>query len=215
MIENPNGPEPPDWSGIENFLRSRGAADLAHPGGTLMEHLMRVRRRLADWGARYEVQLAGLCHAAYGTDGFARSLMGLGDRPVLAALVGERAEALVYLYASCDRAATYPRLGGDRPFFRDRFTGTDHDAATEDLRAFLEITAANELDVFEHNRELSIRHSPGLRLVLEPVRHLLSPGAWEAVRCGPGSRGAPRSPSQLTPRQEIAVCASFAPTTSS
>nr|WP_030500999.1 hypothetical protein [Micromonospora purpureochromogenes] len=190
MIENPNAPAPADWSAIENFLRSRDAADLTHPGGTLLQHLIRVRRRLADWGAPYEVQLAGLCHAAYGTDGFARSLMSLGDRAVLAALVGERAEALVYLYASCDRAATYPRLGGDRrPVFRDRFTGTDHDPATDNLRAFLEITAANELDVFEHNRELAIRHSAGLRLVLEPVRHLLSPSAWKAVRLGASSRG--------------------------
>lgn len=186
MTEDPNAPAPADWSGIENFLRSRDAANLAHPGGTLLQHLIRVRRLLADWGAPYEVQLAGLCHAAYGTDGFARSLLGLAERPILAALIGERAEALVYLYASCDRAATYPRLGGDRrPVFRDRFTGTDHDPATDDLRSFLEITAANELDVFAHNRELAIRHGAGLRLVLEPVRHLLSTGAWEAVRRGP------------------------------
>ncbi|MFB9707355.1 DUF6817 domain-containing protein [Streptosporangium nondiastaticum] len=190
MTENPSVPAPADWCGIEDFLRSRDAADLPHPGGTLLEHLTRVRQRLADWGASHEIQVAGLCHAAYGTDGFARSLMGLGDRPVLAALIGERAEALVYLYASCDRRATYPRLGGDRrPVFRDRFTGTDHDPATEDLWAFLEITAANELDVFEHNRELANRHGAGLRLVLEPVRHLLSAGAWEAVRRGPGGRG--------------------------
>ncbi|WP_245687096.1 DUF6817 domain-containing protein [Streptacidiphilus griseoplanus] len=194
MTENPpppgSTPTPADWRGIEDFLRSRGAAELAHPGGTLLEHLVRVRHRLADWGAPQEVQVAGLCHAAYGTDGFAVSLMGLEDRPVLAALTGARAEALVHLYASCDRATTYPRLGGDRrPVFRDRFTGTDHDPAAEDLRAFLEITAANELDVFEHNRELADRHSAGLRRVLEPVRHLLSAGAWEAVRRGPVGHG--------------------------
>ncbi|WP_324786422.1 DUF6817 domain-containing protein [Streptomyces sp. H51] len=190
-MENPNAAAPADLHGIEEFLRSRDAADLAHPGGTLLEHLIRVRHRLADWGAPYEVQLAGLCHAAYGTDGFARSLLSLDDRPVLAAVVGERAEALVYLYASCDRAATYPRLGGQRrPVFTDRFTGTGHDPATEDLRAFLEITAANELDVFEHNRELADRHGAGLRLVLEPVRHLLSADAWEAVRRGTRSRPA-------------------------
>jgi hypothetical protein len=181
-----NTPASAGWGGIEDFLRSRDAAELAHPGGTLLEHLVRVRHRLADWGAPHEVQVAGLCHAAYGTDGFARSLVGLDDRPVLAALIGERAEALVYLYASCDRAATYPRFGsGHRPVFRDRFTGTDHDPATEDLRAFLEITAANETDVFEHNEDLAAQHSAGLRLVLEPVRHLLSASAWEAVSRGP------------------------------
>jgi uncharacterized protein DUF6817 len=185
-MDDQRTPASADLCGIEDFLRSRGAADMAHPGGTLLEHLIRVRHRLADWGAPHEVQVAGLCHAAYGTDGFASPLLGLDDRPVLAALVGGRAEALVYLYASCDRAATYPRLGGDRhPVFEDRFTGTGHDPAPGDLRAFLEITAANELDVFAHNEDLAARHGPGLRLLLEPVSHLLSEGAWDAVRRGP------------------------------
>ncbi|MFI0965934.1 DUF6817 domain-containing protein [Streptomyces sp. NPDC021080] len=190
MTEQPNTSTRTDWYGIEDFLRSRNAAALAHPGGTLLEHLLRVGHRLADWGAPREVQVAGLCHAAYGTDGFAASLLEPEERPLLVAHVGERAEALVYLYGSCDRAATYPRLGKDRrPVFKDRFTGIDHDPAVDDLRAFLEITAANELDVFEHNRELALRHAAGLRLMLEPVRHLLSAGAWEAVRRGPVTHG--------------------------
>ncbi|MFF4540143.1 DUF6817 domain-containing protein [Streptomyces aureus] len=186
MTEHPNATSPSaDRSGVHGLLRSRDAAVLAHPGGTLLEHLIRVERRLADWGAPREVQVAGLCHAAYGTDGFGVSLLGLEERPLLTARIGARAEALVYLYGSCDRAATYPRLREDRrPLFKNRFTGTDHDPAVDDLRAFLEITAANELDVFEHNDELALRYAAGLRSVLEPVRHLLSPGAWESVRRG-------------------------------
>ena len=184
-----NEPASGHLSDIEEFLRSRGAADLAHPGGTLLEHLTRVRRRLADWGALPEVQIAGLCHAAYGTDGFARSLLDLAERAVLIELIGERAEKLVYLYASCDRAAVYPRLReGRQPVFHDRFTQTDHEPDTEDLRAFLEITAANELDVFAHNEDLATRHGPGLYRLLEPVRALLSASAWEAVRHDAGVR---------------------------
>lgn len=52
------------------LLRKLGAADIAHPGGTLVAHLQRVQRQLAEWGARPALQLAGLCHAFYGTDGF-------------------------------------------------------------------------------------------------------------------------------------------------
>lgn len=173
------------------YLRGLGAEGMPHPGGTLLEHLLRVSRRLAGWGADADIQLAGMCHAAYGTDGFAKSLTGLTDRAVLADLIGERAEALVYLYGSCDRAVTYPRLGTDpRPAFRDRFTWLDVDPPTEDLRAFLEITAANELDVFEHNKDLAARHGPGLYGLLRSVRGLLSPNAWTDVCLRLGDRSA-------------------------
>lgn len=191
MSEILNEPASDNRSVVEEFLRSRGAAGMAHPGGTLLEHLIRVRRRLADWGTPPEVQVAGLCHAVYGTDGFAQSLLDLADRAVLVELIGEHAEALVYLYASCDRTATYPRLReGRQPVFRDRFTAADLDPDTEDLRAFLDITAANELDVFEHNEDLATRYGPGLYLLLEPAHALLSAAAWEAVRRELGARTA-------------------------
>ena len=156
---------------------------MPHPGGTLLEHLIRVSRQLADWGAAPEVQVAGLCHATYGTDGFAPSLLESTDRAVLVDLIGERAEALVYLYASCDRAATYPRLrNGERPVFRDRFTAADFQPNDEDLHAFLEITTANELDVFAHNADLASRYGSAMYRLLEPVRTLLSESAWQAVQ---------------------------------
>lgn len=173
---------------------------MPHPGGTLLEHLIRVSSRLAEWGAPSRVQIAGLCHAFYGTDGFAPTLLDVTsptDRAVLIDLIGQETEALVYLYASCDRAATYPRLrlgtgptpGGlspasEPPTFRDRFTETDHTPTPDDLSAFLAITAANELDVFAHNPDLAARYGPGLYrfLASEPVRTLLSAPAWQAVQ---------------------------------
>jgi hypothetical protein len=164
---------------------------MPHPGGTLLEHLIRVSRRLAEWDAPRHVEIAGLCHAFYGTDGFAPTLLDVAsptDRAVLTDLIGAETEALVYLYASCDRAVTYPRLrrrltAPEQPVFRDRFTGTDHTPTTPDLGAFLDITAANELDVFAHNSDLATRYGPGLRRLLEPepVRVLLSAPAWRAI----------------------------------
>ncbi|GIH14304.1 DUF6817 domain-containing protein [Rugosimonospora africana] len=174
---------------VTEFLRARGAADLAHPGGTLLAHLLRVSQRLADWGASGDVGLAGLCHAAYGTDGFAQGLLELTQRASLAELIGERAEALVYLYGSCDRTATYPRLGSaGPPVFRDRFTGAEHPPAEEQVRAFLDITAANELDVFSHNEELAARHGAGLYRVLAASRDRMSDAAWAAVHHDLGDR---------------------------
>ncbi|MBD0694156.1 DUF6817 domain-containing protein [Streptomyces sp. CBMA123] len=173
----------PAWSHVEEFLRAHEADRIPHPGGTLLEHLARVAALLADWGTDAAVQVAGLCHAAYGTDGFDGALLALDERDALAALVGERAEALVYLYASCGRAAVYPRLGrDDEPLFHDRFTGEDHTPPEEDLRAFLAITAANELDVLRHNAELAARYGLGLYELLSRTRELLPAAGWQAWR---------------------------------
>src|SRR3954454_16181055 len=103
------------------LLRRFGADRTPHPGGTLLTHLERVRIQLALWDARPALQLAGLCHAFYGTDGFPTALLPLDRRTELASVIGPDAEAIVHFYASCDRGATYPHLL--EPRFRDRFTG--------------------------------------------------------------------------------------------
>lgn len=159
------------------FLASKGAAGISHPGGTLLEHLHRVAAQLKDWDAPEEVQLAGLCHAAYGTDCFGHRLLDLADRAALAEVIGAPAEALVYLYASCDRAATYPALR-----FADRFTGRPVDPSDAELRAFIMITAANEIDVARHNADIRAEHGAALHAFFARNRVLLPPVAWEAVK---------------------------------
>lgn len=89
----------------EALLRTRGADSIDHPGGTLLAHLVRVASLLAEWGADDDVQLAGLCHAAYGTDGFGVALLGLDERALVIEAIGQNAEALVY----CTPAATASR----------------------------------------------------------------------------------------------------------
>ena len=55
-------------------------------------------------------------------------------------MVGPEVEALVYFYGSCDRDFVYPRL-------RDRFNGHVFEPGEHQLRAFIDITLANEADV--------------------------------------------------------------------
>jgi hypothetical protein len=163
------------------LLRTRGTDGIDHPGGTLLAHLVRVRTLLAEWSAADDVQLAGLCHAAYGTDGFRVALLALDERPVLAQVIGPSAEALVYLYASCDRKHTYAHLAKPVVTFTDRFTGTRHTPAPATLRAFMEITAANELDVLRHNPEFARRYGADLaELLADAGEHLSEPArrAW-------------------------------------
>ena len=169
------------WPRAEEFLRSSGTEEMTHPGGTLYAHLLRVARTLRGWGADPDVQLAGLCHAAYGTDGFAPRLLDIGERSRLRGLIGERAESIVYLYGSCARDAVYPRLGRESPvLFVDRFTGAECVPEPAALRAFAEITVANELDVLAHNAELKARHGRALSGLFDRSRALLSAAAWAA-----------------------------------
>lgn len=130
-------------------LRERGAAEIDHPGGTLLAHLIRVADALAARGATPTLVDAGLMHAAYGTAGFPRALFGLEERPLVASLAGPKAEAVIYLYCADDRKA-----GPAAPFadgrLGDRFSGASVTLALGARRDLLELTVVNELDVLAH-----------------------------------------------------------------
>ncbi|MGP3931199.1 DUF6817 domain-containing protein [Nonomuraea sp. KM88] len=160
------------------FLRQFGADDIAHPGGTLLAHLERVRTQLVTWNARPALQLAGLCHAFYGTDGFPRALLPLDRRADLVAMIGTEAEAIVYLYASCGRKATYPTLAQPDGAFHDRFTGRVHTPGPQARRDFAELSAANELDIARADSAFRERWGPELLTLFTRVRDLLSDEAW-------------------------------------
>ncbi|MGW7363415.1 DUF6817 domain-containing protein [Streptomyces sp. NPDC054841] len=172
-----------------NLLRACGAGEMEHPGGTLLAHLERVRERLAAWGARDELQLAGLCHAFYGTDGFGASLLPLERRGELAAALGAEAEQLVYFYASCDRDASYATLTSDDAAFRDRFTGRTFTPEAGRRRDFAELTAANELDLAVVNEDFRTEWGGRLLMLFARFAPLLSDAARKDLRTGldPGS----------------------------
>lgn len=158
------------------WLRDMGAEDIAHPGGTLFDHLVRVHDQLTEWGAERPVRVAGLCHALYGTDGFPVVLADLDRRAEVADRIGADAEELVYFYASCDRRATYRGVAAGADF-ADRFTGTRYPPDPAALRAFAEITVANELDVVRANPLFDEIDRAGLYDLFASWRPLLSASA--------------------------------------
>jgi uncharacterized protein (TIGR00369 family) len=164
------------------FLAARGADELPHPGGTLLAHLRRVHALLCEWQARPSVRLAGLCHAFYGTDGFPSALGDVTDRKELAAVIGEDAERIVYFYAGCDRAFSYPRLAEEGAPYRDRFTGAESDLPPRIRRDLAEITAANELDLARVNDDFRAAHGRALLDLFTSWRTLLSEPAWQCVQ---------------------------------
>ena len=178
----------PETRQIQEFLLDHRAGQLPHPGGSLYEHLVRVAALLAEWGAGEELRVAGLCHACYGTAGYPHPLLGPDERPVLRAITGARAESLVYLYGSCDRATVYPALKIPGPVpFRDRFTGRMHTPPEQDIRGFPELTAANELDVIRHDPAMAARHGAALRQLFAGARQRLTGAAWQAWSQPPGT----------------------------
>ncbi len=145
----------PDQEGaILRWLSSNGADAIAHPGGSLVSHLRRTASYLADWGAPTPLVVAGLCHAAYGTDGFGRSLLPVSRRGALIEVIGAEAEAIVYAYASVDRARGLPGIDGARTTLRNRFSGEEITPGADELRLLIELSCANELDLLLHGPEL-------------------------------------------------------------
>jgi hypothetical protein len=166
---------------VAEALAARGAGEIPHPGGTLLAHLERVHARLAEWGARPALRLAGLCHAYYGTDGFPTALGDPVRRGELAAIAGAEAERLVHLYASCDRGFSHPRLAEPGGAFRDRFTGALLDPPLPARRDLAELTVANELDVLRADARLRAAYGPGLHALFTSWRPLLGDPARRAV----------------------------------
>ncbi|MGN9761745.1 DUF6817 domain-containing protein [Streptomyces sp. SD31] len=163
----------------ESWLEDLGAANIPHPGGTLLAHLNRVHARLATWNARPALRLAGLCHAFYGTDGFPKALLTLDRRSELVEVIGAEAESIVYFYGACDRESTYPILADQGSGLRDRFTGRSHRADVRLRRDFAELTAANELDLADHDPRFREQYGADLFALFSRFRPLLSRSAWQ------------------------------------
>jgi hypothetical protein len=168
------------YEAAQAFLLERGADQMRHFNGTLLTHLKGTCKLLAQWGNPEAVCLAGLCHTAYGTDGFRHTFFDARNRSPLRDLVGGEAEAIVYFYASCDRRSVYPAIAriGASPIvsFRDRFDGRTFEPGEDEMRTFLELTFANELELAAHGRATIDR--AGLRRVFGRCRPHVSPQAF-------------------------------------
>jgi hypothetical protein len=171
----------PSREGALKFLEIHNAAGVAHFNGTLQAHLERTEGLLREWGAGEALCRAGLCHAAYGTDGFANQLVAVADRQVVVDAIGVEAETIVYRYASCDRGLVYPQLGIVSPLrFRDRFNGHETTLAQRELAELLELTFANELDIVRTAPPGSHSEFGALRRLLRRCEGLVSDRAFES-----------------------------------
>ena len=92
------------WEQKIDFLKSLGADNTEHTGGTLLEHLIGVHDILKEWNVSEHIQDAGLFHSVYGTTYFKEQITM--DRDAVSELIGKDAENLSYLFCMMKK----PRL---------------------------------------------------------------------------------------------------------
>ena len=130
-----------------SFLKTIGTQKVDHSSEGLFAHLQATSDLLRRWGNSDDICLAGLCHAVYGTDGFETALLDVSQRDEVKAVIGEAAEAFVYIYASCDRKFFYPLIGSRPLRFLDRFTQTEFEPAEDMVCACVELLLANDVEI--------------------------------------------------------------------
>jgi pimeloyl-ACP methyl ester carboxylesterase len=163
------------------FLTQSRADAIAHPGGTLAQHLHRTGDTLRAWGAFPGLVDAGRLHAAYGTDGFLTSLATRTAREKIEAVVGSEAEIIIDSYCRCDRDRSYPTWHGDTPVLIDRHKGEREPLSHAMRVALMELTVANELDVLKHDPETAARSGVPLRRLFARWRPFLRDEAKAAI----------------------------------
>ena len=160
-----------------------GADVFPHVTGTLAPHLRHTAVLLAHWGNREALCVAGLYHAAYGTDGIVGALVSHERRSLLAAIIGDDAESIVYLYGACDRDAFHPRIDTPRATqFVDRFAQSEYAISASSLADFCELTLANEFELARSSAAFAAKHGRSLARLAERMRAHVSRAALCACR---------------------------------
>ncbi|MGZ4274964.1 MAG: DUF6817 domain-containing protein, partial [Solirubrobacteraceae bacterium] len=102
---------------VDAFLHAEGAERMAHAGGrTLLDHLRGTAAIVDRWGQPDWLRRAALIHSVYGTDAYHPRLIDPARRDELAAVAGERAERLAYLFCVTPRR---PLFAGTHRWARD------------------------------------------------------------------------------------------------
>lgn len=182
---SPENPAPVYASDPHAHLVAFGADTFSHVSGSLARHLVETERLLRNWKSRDALCLAGLYHAVYGTDGIRGSLVSLDRRCDIAAIIGDEAEALAYLYGACAREKFHPRIGTpDQLRYADRFTSSEYAIDERTLRDFCELTVANELELALASEAFRIEYAEELAAFFGRMEGLVSSEcerAWHAV----------------------------------
>ena len=116
---------------IPHIIRAISRAHaMEHSGRSFLEHLLGTWRILTRWKMPAAVCRAGLLHSAYSTVYYPYGLYSLRQRGQVRALIGQRAEALVFHFCSMKRDEIWPMMYRRQQtltpmFYRSRHPGHD------------------------------------------------------------------------------------------
>jgi len=88
-----------------SILFLRGAHERPHGNTSLIIHLTKTYNLLRQSNADYDVLTGALFHSAYGTANYPDGLFLISERPLLQALIGLRAEKLVFSF--CHKSTSW------------------------------------------------------------------------------------------------------------
>src|SRR5581483_3886629 len=125
----------PQYREMIDFLRGLGTEDVPHSGQKgFLAHLIGVFRDMAAWGGDRDLCRAALFHSIYGTELFQRFSLPLERRGEVRALIGERAERIVFANCLMDRTSFDALLESEGPYrLRNRVTGETIELSREDF----------------------------------------------------------------------------------
>lgn len=148
MSRNSCDDNPCDDVALRALPALRAAGSVSHSRDNLLAHLIGTWSILSAWQASPAVRAAGLAHSVYSTSFFRYALFDIRRRAVLRRLIGEEAEALVFLFCVLDRAALRAQVAGLRAL-PSRLTAARHDGkgsmrlSGRTIRAVLMVECAN------------------------------------------------------------------------
>lgn len=130
----------------KTYLANKGAGNIRHARGSLLDHLSRIEDRLKGWDVPEHVQLAGLFHSVFGTDHFKERLLKEEDMQQVRLLIGERAIRLVSLFSTIDRFSFSSKRapGGYSALHKDTYAVLP--LTKEEASETLHILLANAMD---------------------------------------------------------------------
>jgi hypothetical protein len=95
------------WDSVLIFLTDHGASEAVHSSSSFLGHLVGTATLLQSWGGPSYLQLAGLCHAVYGTASYTPPNSLVIPRHVVREVAGAAAERLVFLFCGLRRDARW------------------------------------------------------------------------------------------------------------
>lgn len=123
-----------------------------HSGRTLFDHLVHTSELLVAWGNPEQVCDAGLFHSIYGTAYYRVQSASLSRRGEVAAVIGERAEELAFLFCVTDRRWFFDQVGLENPALENRVEGTRLSVDARTIDALVEIEVANWVEQIDPTR---------------------------------------------------------------